>query len=133
MISLDTNVLVRFLVNDDKAQALKARSCIENNQVWLSKTVIQETEWVLRYSYRFRRLEVNKAFRFLLGLEQVEVEHPEQIREVLDWHEAGLDFSDALHLAAAEATGRMLTFDRKFVSKARELATKTSVELAGSD
>ena len=131
MISLDTNVLIRFLVNDDKDQALRARSLFENNKVWLSKTVLQETEWVLRYSYSFPNSEVNKALRFLLGLEQVEAERPEQIREALDWHEAGLDFSDALHLAGAEGTGKMLTFDKKFINKAREMATNTSVELAG--
>ena len=104
MISLDTNVLIRFLVNDDKDQALRARSLFENNKVWLSKTVLQETEWVLRYSYSFPNSEVNKALRFLLGLEQVEAERPEQIREALDWHEAGLDFSDALDRAGAEGT-----------------------------
>lgn len=132
MISLDTNVLVRFLVNDDEAQALKAKDIIENNRVWLSKTVVQELEWVLRYSYEFPSSQVNKALQFLFGLEQVEVEHPEQIREALDWHDLGLDFSDALHLAASEATGKMLTFDKKFINKAKRLTTKTRVEAADS-
>jgi len=53
MIAVDTNVVVRFLVRDDPKQAARAAELIRDNQIWISKTVLLETEWVLRSLYRF--------------------------------------------------------------------------------
>ena len=55
MIAVDTNVLVRFLVRDDAKQAGRAASLIRANAVWISKTVLLETECVLRSLYASRR------------------------------------------------------------------------------
>jgi len=54
MIAVDTNVIVRFLTKDDEAQYQKAyRIFAESAQLFIPTTVILETEWVLRFSYRF--------------------------------------------------------------------------------
>ena len=52
MIAIDTNVVVRFLVNDDPEQAQRARRLIESEDVFLSTTALLETEWVLRVAYK---------------------------------------------------------------------------------
>ena len=48
MLAVDTNVVVRFLTGDEPAQAERARSIFEREAVLLLKTVMLETEWVLR-------------------------------------------------------------------------------------
>lgn len=50
MIGLDTNLLVRLLTNDNKTQAKYAEKLIEDNPVFIPKSVLLETEWVLRYT-----------------------------------------------------------------------------------
>jgi predicted nucleic-acid-binding protein len=61
MIAVDTNVLVRFLVRDDAEQASRADSLIRSEEIWISKTVLLETEWVLRSLYAFRPDSVARA------------------------------------------------------------------------
>ena len=55
IIALDTNVVVRFLTNDDAIQARRARRLIEQNEVVIPLTVLLEAEWVLRAAYGFNR------------------------------------------------------------------------------
>lgn len=51
MIAIDTNVLVRLLVRDDDVQARRAVALFEQNEIYVCKTVLLETEWVLRFGY----------------------------------------------------------------------------------
>jgi len=51
MIAVDTNILVLYIVNDDIEQARQAKELLGENAVFISKTVILETEWVLRDVY----------------------------------------------------------------------------------
>ena len=49
MIAVDTNILVRYLTNDDAEQAQLAIDLLNGSEhIWLPKTVLLETEWVLR-------------------------------------------------------------------------------------
>ena len=57
MLSVDTNVVVRLLTADDPKQFRAAEALFAAGPVWISKTVILETEWVLRDSYRLKRPE----------------------------------------------------------------------------
>ena len=50
MIAFDTHVLVRLLVNDDLAQAKRAMARLLSDTVWTSRSVLLETEWVLRHA-----------------------------------------------------------------------------------
>ena len=122
MIALDTNVVIRFLVNDEAAQARRARAIIESNRVFVSATVLLETEWVLRGGYGIPRAEIVRLLRAFLGLPEVATDDPQRITSALVWHEAGLDFADALHLAGSVGTERFATFDEKLVKSARKLA-----------
>ncbi len=121
MIALDTNVIVRFLTYDDPKQAEKAKALMEQNKVLITKTVLLETEWVLRYSYELNRTIVAKAFEKLLGLTEVWVDDLTGIAQALTWYQEGFDFADALHLASSEAAQQFATFDKAMTKKAHQL------------
>ena len=53
MLAVDTNLIVRYLTGDHPAQSAKARAVIEGEDVFISTTVLLETEWVLRSVYSF--------------------------------------------------------------------------------
>ncbi|MFH1568027.1 MAG: type II toxin-antitoxin system VapC family toxin [Gemmatimonadota bacterium] len=121
MKAIDTNVLVRFLVRDDARQAQGARRLIEGGPVWLTKTVLLETEWVLRYAYGLDRDAVAEALIKMCGLPQVVVEDPEAVVQALAWLGEGLDFADALHLASSQAAECFCTFDRRLIARAAKV------------
>lgn len=124
MISLDTNLLIRFFTNDDKAQAQYAVQLIENNEIFISKTVILETEWVLRYSYELDQKIILAAFEQLFGIPQVKAEDPSCVFQALRWYKAGMDFADALHLSSSSKAKKFATLDKKLINKAKKLGVK---------
>lgn len=121
VIWLDTNVVIRFLVNDDKAQAAKAQTLIAKNEVHLSLTVLLECEWVLRGAYDFSPAAIAGFFRALLGLDNLHITAPAAVDEALRLYINGLDFADALHLVQMPAAGRFASFDRNLVKRAGRL------------
>ena len=121
MVAADTNVIVRFLTRDDAAQAARAASLLSGSQVWISKTVLLETAWVLLSLYRFTAVEVNEGLKGFAGLRNVRIEDPLQVARAFEWTTLGIDFADALHLASSEGTNRFLTFDRRFARRAKKL------------
>lgn len=127
MIALDTNVVIRFLVNDDATQARRARKLIEDNQVFIAPTVLLESEWVLRAAYNFSANEILTFFRALLGLSGVSTHDPERIAAALNNYEHGLDFADALHIAISAKAYAFATFDRKLVRLARRVKAPVEV------
>ena len=123
MRAVDTNVLVRLRTDDDDAQTQIARRLMAAGEVFISATVLLETEWVLRGAYSFAPIEVNHALRALGGLPGVSFEAPEGVAQALNWHREGMDFADALHLAKAAGCNAFATFDRKLAKKAKALGT----------
>jgi predicted nucleic acid-binding protein len=123
MLAVDTNVVVRYVTNDDPTQAARARRLLEREDVFVSLTVLLETEWVLRGVYGVAQAEVLRALRGFAGLARVTVESPAQLAAALDWAERGLDFADALHLAAAQPHGGFVSFDKALLRLARKLDT----------
>lgn len=121
MIGVDTNIIVRLLTRDDESQFRKAEKIFAGEQVFIADTVILETEWVLRYAYQFKSDEIGQAFTKLLGLVNVHVNNSEKLHRVLELHGRGLDFADAMHLAAGFSCGTFFTFDKAFVHRAEGL------------
>ncbi len=121
MVALDTNVVVRFLVNDDKQQAQRARALIETGNVHIPLTVMLETEWVLRSAYGFGAGDILIFFRALLGLPGVSVGATVQLAAALNGYEQGLDFADALHLAVSADAETFATFDTQLLRRARRM------------
>lgn len=120
MTAVDTNVVVRYLTGDDAAQARAARKLVDGGDVALSCTVLLETEWVLRSLYAYDRLRIHAALTAFAGLANVELDDPARAARALDWFGKGMDFADALHLAACREGETFATFDRKLVTAARK-------------
>ena len=116
MIAVDTNVVVRLVTNDDPAQAALAAALFEAEPVFLSVSVMLETEWVLRSVYGLSRQTVANALLRLLENLTVTVEAPGRMDEALSAYAVGFDFADALHRASAADAGceRIVTFDGRF-------------------
>jgi len=129
MIAVDTNVLVRFLVRDDAKRAARAAKLIGGNEIWVSKTVLLETEWVLRSLYGFSPENLAGALRSLAGLPTVFLADELAVARALEWFEEGLDFADALHLASAGRATQFATFDRKLARQARRTTTLETLSL----
>jgi len=129
MIAVDTNVVVRFLVRDDPKQAARAAELIRDNQIWIPKTVLLETERVLRSLYGFTRESLVRALRALAGLETIFLEDEVAVAEALDWFKEGLDFADALHLASAGTANQFATFDGKLARQGSRMTTLQRVSL----
>jgi len=113
MFAIDTNVLIRYLVNDDAAQGARARALVEREHVWVSKTVVLESAWVLEAVYGFSRKDVITALEAFFGLATVQVEDEAVVARALACARAGMDVADALHVAGTPAEAEaFLTFDR---------------------
>ena len=128
MIALDTNMLVRALVADRPDQVVVVRQLIASDTVFLSCTVLLETEWVLRARYKKTPTELLQFFRALLETDNTVIEAAEEVGNALDWYAQGADFADALHLAAC-GTAVMHTFDRNFCKTARDAGIAPEVRV----
>jgi len=122
MLAVDTNVVVRYLTGDDPEQFAQAVDIVEGNDIFVSLTVLLETEWVLRSVYRFVPVQIARVLRAFAGLPLVTVEKAHSVSLALQWTERGLDFADALHLAQAQNFGAFITFDRDLVQRAAGLS-----------
>jgi len=120
MIAADTNILVRYLTNDDPTQAKLALEILNKpEEIFIAKTVLLEMEWVLRSVYELKPPEILKGLLQILGLPNIVPESPEQIALALEYYRQGMDFADALHLVAHSEIKQFYTFDQAFVKKAK--------------
>jgi predicted nucleic-acid-binding protein len=120
-MAIDTNVIVRLMVQDDIEQFERAQRLIASEAVFVQMTVLLETEWVLRKTYTNTSLDITSALRTFLRLETVHVVDAAIVHQALDAYENGMDFADALHLAQAAGSKKFATFDKKIASKAKRL------------
>jgi predicted nucleic-acid-binding protein len=119
MIAVDTNVLVRLIVADDPVQGAQAAALFAKApKVFVAKTVLLETAWVLQSGYGFGREQVADALRRLAGLANVVIEDPGQLAFALALTGRGIDIADALHLAACPEAEGFHTFDRRLPRQA---------------
>jgi len=128
MIAFDTNLLVRALVADHAGQVAVVRQLISQDTVFISRTVLLETEWVLRSRYQKSRTDLLAFFTALLETGNTVIEDASAIGMALDWYRQGADFADALHLAACDSAV-LHTFDRDFCKAARQSGTTPDVKV----
>ena len=121
MLAIDTNIVVRYLTADEPVQATNARRLIDAQNVFVSSTVMLESEWVLRSVYGYERSMLANALGAFAGLERVTLDDPPAISKALAWMRGGMDFSDALHLAKAEGCEAFVSFDARFAKLAASL------------
>ena len=121
MLAIDTNVIVRYLVNDDPKQAVRARKLIDNSDVFVCTTVMLEAEWVLRAAYGFSAIQCARALADFAGLPRVTLEDAAAVATAIGWMQQGMDFADGLHLAKAEGCSAFISFDQNFARSANAL------------
>jgi predicted nucleic-acid-binding protein len=119
MTAVDTDILIRLLTGDDRKQEMIARSLFSAGPVWIAKTVLLETDWVLRSIYEFEDDAIREAFTKLLGLENVHAEDESAVKAALDLTARGIEFADALHLSSRPPSAAFASFDRALVRRAR--------------
>ena len=124
MLAVDTNIIIRYLTGDEPRQAARARAIIERQTVFVATTVLLETEWVLRSAYGFEPSQLLDALTALCGLPTISLENAAHVATALHWMQGGLDFADALHLAAAEDCDGFASFDSEFVKRASKLGAR---------
>lgn len=120
MIGLDTNVVVRYLAQDDPKQSAAATRLFEHqlspeDPGFVSGIVLCELAWVLAECYGADRARIRAAIEGLLASRQIVVESPDLVRRALRaWAASGADFADALigELAAAHGATRTVTLDK---------------------
>ena len=119
MTAVDTNVLVRLLTGDDAKQEAAARSLFAAGPIFIAKTVLLETGWVLRSLYGFHEGAIRDAFVKLLGLRNVQVEDEASVAAALTLTANGIELADAMHLSSRPPGATFVSFDKSFVRRAR--------------
>ena len=120
MAALDTNVLVRFLVQDDARQGAAATRLIRKGvqsggALFIPVTVVLELEWVLRSSFTFDKASVLQTMFGLLGSFELAFESEGAVEAALgNYADGKADFADCLHAALAMMAQEqpLWTFDR---------------------
>jgi len=121
MIGLDTNILVRYLAQDDPVQSAKAtdvvdRRLTEDNPGFVSVVAMVETVWVLDRAYGLAAHEIAAAVERILQADVLVVEDEQEVFTAMIALKEGKGlFADALigALGAKAGCSRTLTFDRK--------------------
>lgn len=120
MIALDTNVLVRFLVQDHPEQARLAGEIIDQLSDeapgFISREVLIELVWVLERAYRLGRDEIAAALDGLLTSTELQIEESDDAGSAVElYRNDGFGFADLMIAAAARRVGatQLVTFDRK--------------------
>ena len=119
--SVDTNILVRLVTQDDARQAravdrLMARCANEGQLLWVPLTVVLELEWVLRTRANLAKAQFIQTMNALLSMVELSFESENAVEQALsDYQEGSADFGESLHVALARARQALpfWTFDRK--------------------
>ena len=130
MRAVDTNILARYYLRDDPTQARIATAVLAAGDVFVPKTVILELEWVLRFVADQNADKVVDCLAHLIALPGITVEDRDEVEAALRHCRNGIDFADALHLAASATCSEMLTFDdRGYARRAARLGLKPAVRV----
>jgi len=120
VIGLDTNVVVRYLTQDDPKQSASATKFIEHTLSvdrpgFVSLVTLCEIAWVLAECYEADKARIVEVMEGLLGSKQVLVEESDLVWKALRaWDKSAADFSDALlgQVAIARGCEKIVTFDK---------------------
>ena len=120
MPALDTNVLVRYVVQDDPkqfaaAKRLVTRCLAEGQSIFVPVTVVLELEWVLRASFEYVKDDVLQVLSNLFSAAELFFESERALEVALQlYREGSADFADCLHVALATQAGEqpLWTFDK---------------------
>lgn len=121
MIALDTNLLARLLLRDDRRQHARVVQLLAGQQDFTAPvSVMLELVWVLEVNDCSTQ-DVVRGLNLLLGLPNFKPQQADALRQALLGYAQGLDFADALHLALSHGSQELATFDKTFARKAARL------------
>ena len=129
MLAVDTNILVRLFADDDPDQAARAAALVRDNSIWIPKTVLLETEWVLRRVYGYDRDRVAEALARLAGYKNIQFEDEGAVMAALELMAAQLDFADALHVASSSQASTFVTFDEQLAKRSKQIGSHGTVQV----
>lgn len=131
MMAVDTNILLRYLMKDDRLQAEAAIRFLQHQKCILLPTVVLEMVWVLssKKSYALAREVVVEKIRHVAGLPNITVVDAPALSKALQHYESGMDFADALHLALSHGYSGFATLDKKMWLSAERLGLAEQVLL----
>ena len=119
MIGLDTNVLVRYVMQDDPKQAAQATKLVESLTTdapgFVTVVTVVEFAWVLSACFELVREDLGRALEALLRAKELVIEQAEVVwKAVRRFREGSADFADCLIELTSSAAGchRTMTFDR---------------------
>ena len=119
MIGLDTNILVRYLTQDDAVQAAAAAKLVDSlspeSPGFLSLVVVVELVWVLQFSYGLKKQEIENVVDRLLRGKELVIERAEIVSQALrKFHSSRANFADCLieRCGHAAECQYVLTFDK---------------------
>jgi predicted nucleic-acid-binding protein len=119
VIGLDTNVLVRYITQDDKKQAALANSLIENlddaSPGFVTLVTVVELSWVLESAYNFTRQQFAEVMQTLMTVDIIKIDRAAVVASAVRVYAASkADFSDCLieRLSASAGCERTMTFDK---------------------
>ena len=119
MIGLDTNVLVRYITQDDDIQAVLANTLIESldeaSPGFVSLVTVVELSWVLESAYGFTRQQFAEVMQTLLTVDAIKLDRAAVVASAVRVYSASkADFSDCLieRLSASAGCERTMTFDK---------------------
>jgi predicted nucleic-acid-binding protein len=118
-VAVDTNVLIRFLTEDDLAQNEIASRVLESGgTIFISTIVLCETVWVLRRAYKYSTAQIGSVLSSLISIANVEVDIP-AVETGLRFLAAGGDFADGVILCEAKRVkaDTLATFDSGFADR----------------
>ena len=118
MRAVDTNVLARFILNDDPDQSARARAILAE-PVWIPITVWLELGWLLSRRLRMARELVSDAVSAILALDTVETADRAGLLWAIERFRAGADWADVVHLLSSQANASSFaTFDTRLKRQA---------------
>ncbi len=120
MKGLDTNVLVRYLVKDDKKQAERASAYIrrvtaDGEICFINLVVLCELVWILESAYDFDKRDISDVLEKILATKQFDIEQKDIARQAVhDYRHGSGDIADYLigRINHAQGCDRTATFDR---------------------
>lgn len=123
MIAIDTNILIRFFINDDEKQSEQVNNLFahqeeQENSIFISNIVLVELIWVLKSGYKVKKSDILKTLKLLFSNEIFKFEDRHLLLETIKKYEAESgDFADYLigSIGSKYNASTTYTFDKRAV------------------
>ena len=115
MIIVDTNILLRYLLEDNEELSPKAIEIMDNNEVFIPTEVIVEVSYVLKKVYNVEKGKIYEAIKLLLDMDDVKFQNKDTIELAFNiYSEKNLDIVDCMLFAYNKNENYDIkTFDKK--------------------